>query len=110
MKFKNEVKYFKDFSSFLDKYFLISSNSRHEEWRNINVKNETKSQRMLTVSFLIAPLLEIIEFICRSGKEKKKEQEMFGLVCAETFLKIVTLLHILPSKIHYRRRRKLLTW
>ena len=68
MKFKNEVKYFKDFSSFLDKYFLISSNSRHEEWRNINVKNETKSQRMLTVSFLIAPLLEIIEFICRSGK------------------------------------------
>lgn len=50
MKFKNEVKYFKDFSSFLDEYFLIiSSNSRHEEWRNINVKNETKSQRMLTV-------------------------------------------------------------
>ena len=53
MKFKNEVKYFKDFSSFLDEYFLIiSSNSRHEEWRNINVKNETKSQRMLTVCWV----------------------------------------------------------
>ena len=57
MKFKNEVKYFKDFSSFLDKYFLIiSSHSRHEEWRNINVKNETKSQRMLTVCRFPLPL------------------------------------------------------
>lgn len=79
MKFKNEVKYFKDFSSFLDKYFLISSNSRHEEWRNINVKKWNQiSAHAHSVSFPIAPLLEIIEFICRSGKEKKKEQEMFG--------------------------------
>lgn len=31
-----------------------------------------------SVSFPIAPLLEIIEFIRQSGKEKRKEQEMLG--------------------------------
>lgn len=80
MKFKNEVKYFKDFSSFFRRiffYYII----KFKTWRVAKYKRKKWNQisaHAHSVSFPIAPLLEIIEFICRSGKEKKKEQEMFG--------------------------------
>lgn len=76
----NEVKYFQNFSSFLDKYFFDYI-IKFEKWRVAKYKRKKRNQisaHAHSVSFPIAPLFEIIEFICRSGKEKKKEQEMFG--------------------------------